>query len=78
MEDGELLDRLEDRAAGLVDEDPLGDDRGDCPGIEQVSHKLPRRFILQICGRGGSGVPILREECSFELFVLGCRSVVAI
>ena len=38
VEDGELLGRLEDCPAGLVDEDLLGDDRGDGPGIEQVSH----------------------------------------
>ena len=75
MEHGELGNRLEGLATGLVDENALVRDRRHHIVLEEVTNETAGSRLVDVRRRDARGVAVLYEQFSFELLVVGTRVV---
>ncbi len=75
MEDGELSNRVERFAARFVNEDSLLGDRRHDTVVDEVTHELLRRRLVDVRRRHSGRIPVLGEELGFMPLVIGCRVV---
>jgi hypothetical protein len=75
MENGELSNRVERFATRFVNEDSLLGDRRHDTVVDEVTHELLRRRLVDVRCQGAGRISVLCEEFGFESFVIGCRII---
>src|SRR6056297_1461456 len=75
MEHGELGDRLEGPATGLVDEHALVRDRRHHIVLDEFSNETAGSRLVDVRRRDPGRIPVLCNEFGFEPVVVACRVV---